>query len=140
MNVKDCFDDGLVEGSKILLYGREHMLNDVTHIGDNVYSVTVETGIEGEEAYECKVSAEHEVLVPSGTKVRINITKEEVDAMTDKIPDFEIDVAAESKADKSKKKDPDEAEAVALSAADFDDNVEPPSKSEPKAKAKGKSK
>ena len=64
MTIKDCFGDGLVKGSKILLLGREYSLVKIEHLEGNVYGATVESGIEGDDVSYMKVSAEHEVLVP----------------------------------------------------------------------------
>lgn len=97
MTIKDCFGDGLVTGSKILLFGREYSLVEIEHLDGNVYGVTVESGIEGDDTSYVKVSAEHEVLVPATVKVEekgssINLTEGEIDdgEQDVNLDDFEV--------------------------------------------------
>ena len=60
MTVKDCLKD-VPKGAKILVGTREYDLNKVVHIEGNVYNAFLKDGGEG---FACRVSAEHEVLVP----------------------------------------------------------------------------
>ncbi len=115
MTIKDCFGDGLVDGSKLLLFGREYSLLEIDHIEGNVYGITVNSGIKGEDddSY-VKVSAEHEVLVPS---VKAKSEPKKVGS-EDKSPPVL----------KSLEEKIIDEEATVLSAADFDDVVEPTSK------------
>lgn len=65
MTVKDFNEKPIPEGVKLLIGPREFKLNKVKHIKGNVYSVFLSSDIVGEESFECRVSAEHEVLVPT---------------------------------------------------------------------------
>ena len=124
MTIKDCFGDGLVDGSKLLLFGREYSLLEIEHLEGNVYGVTVDSGIEGDDTSYVKVSAEHEVLVPA--------VKAKSESEPGKEPKNKNKTPAELKKEAAAKKEPDPFDIV----LDGDDKDKPKMASKEKGKSK----
>ena len=66
MTVKDFDGKGVPKDAKVLIGTREYGLKKVVHLNGNVYNASL---MDGEEGFECRVSAEHEVLLPKPAPV-----------------------------------------------------------------------
>lgn len=75
MTVKQCFGKAVPKGSRILLFGQEMDLLSIEHLNDNIYEVAYLTGVDGDDESTCRVSAEHEVIVPVSKSAKSGASK-----------------------------------------------------------------
>ena len=62
VEIQDC-KKVIPKGAKILIGTREYDLKKVVHLNGNVYTASLSYG--DEDDFTCRVSAEHEVIVPA---------------------------------------------------------------------------
>lgn len=60
VTIKDCLKN-IPKDAKILIGTREHALKKVVHLEGNVYLASL---MDGGKGFDCKVSAEHDVITP----------------------------------------------------------------------------
>lgn len=85
MTVEKLCDSNSCEGAKIILFGRERKIKEVSHIQGNVYEVEV---FDGESFDTFSVSAEHEILdkKESLPKTSEPVREEDIDDIAKRIP------------------------------------------------------
>jgi len=70
VTIKDFDGKSIPKDAKILIGTREYDLKKVVHLNGNVYTASF---MDGGQSFECRVSEEHEVLVPKPTPPKPNI-------------------------------------------------------------------